>query len=138
MSAKITRYNAGAKSIVSRTEPRASLTYTSASGVQIYIDSSSKDQFLTDSVNILETFNFSFNLALADTFVITESLESANSTSKTPADNFSFSDSISIGLGFGEFYSDSFSVADTPSLNLHKIFSDSISFSDSLIYIFKI
>ena len=46
MSAKIVRYNLGAKSVVSVRNPRASITFTNASGTQIFIDSSSKDQWL--------------------------------------------------------------------------------------------
>ena len=52
MTAKIVRQNMGAKLVVSVRNPRASITFTNATGTQIFIDSSSKDRWLT------ETFSF--------------------------------------------------------------------------------
>ena len=74
MSAKIVRYNLGAKSVVSVRNPRASITFTNASGTQIFIDSSSKDQWFTDSVAFTDSLNFDLSLALSDSFSFIDSI----------------------------------------------------------------
>ena len=76
MSAKIVRYNLGAKSVVSVRNPRASITFTNASGTQIFIDSSSKDQWFSDSVAFTDSLNFDLSLALSDSFSFTITLSS--------------------------------------------------------------
>ena len=70
MSAKIVRYNLGAKSVVSVRNPRASITFTNASGTQIFIDSSSKDQWFTDSVAFTDSLNFDRSYAIDVAFFL--------------------------------------------------------------------
>ena len=128
MTAKLVRQNMGAKLVVSVRNPRASITFTNATGTQIFIDSSSKDQWFVDTLNFTESLNFNIGLTLSDSIAFVDSIEAANFTNKSATESVSFSENVVIGQGFGRAYSDSFGFSDSQALGIHKVVSDSISF----------